>query len=152
MEPHSQPYFMLALTLLLVALNGFFVAAEFAMIRVRQTRIAELVGEGNVPARAVQNLLARLDTYLSATQLGVTLASLALGAIGEPAVAHILRGLFDTLGIGHDSASAHVIAIGLGFVLITFFHIIFGELLPKWWVIAHTERTALAVSRPCGYF
>ena len=143
---------MLALTLLLVALNAFFVAAEFAMIRIRQTRIAELVSEGNVPARAVRDLLARLDTYLSATQLGVTLASLALGAVGEPSVAHILRGLFDTLGIAHDSASAHVIAIGLGFVLITFFHIIFGELLPKWWVIAHTERTALAVSRPMRAF
>src|ERR1700712_3042729 len=99
MDPHSQPYLMLALTLLLVAFNGFFVAAEFALIRVRQTRIAELVSEGNVPARAVQNLMGRLDTYLSATQLGVTLASLALGAIGEPSVAHLLRGLFNTLGI-----------------------------------------------------
>jgi len=152
MDSHSQPLLMLALTLLLVALNGFFVAAEFAMIRVRQTRIAELVDEGNVPARAVLNLLSRLDTYLSGTQLGVTLASLALGAIGEPAVAHILRGLFAKLGISQQSASAHVIAIGLGFVLITFFHITFGELLPKWWVIAHTERTALAVSRPMRLF
>lgn len=152
MNQPSQPFLMLALTLLLVALNGFFVAAEFALIRVRQTRIAELVSEGNLPARAVQNLLGRLDTYLSATQLGVTLASLALGAIGEPAVAHILQGLFATLGIGPHSASAHVIAIGLGFVLITFFHIIFGELLPKWWVIAYTEQTALAVSRPMRLF
>jgi CBS domain containing-hemolysin-like protein len=152
MDPHSQPLFMLALTLLLVALNGFFVAAEFAMIRVRQTRIAELVSEGTVPARAVLNLLKRLDTYLSATQLGVTLASLALGAVGEPAVAHILSGVFSRLGIGQGSASAHIIAVGLGFVLITFFHIIFGELLPKWWVIAHTEQTALAVSRPMRLF
>ena len=152
MDPHSQPFLMLALTLLLVALNGFFVAAEFAMIRVRQTRIAELVSEGSVPARAVQDLLKRLDTYLSATQLGVTLASLALGAIGEPAVAHILAGFFAQVGIGQNSPSAHIVAVGLGFVLITFFHITFGELLPKWWVIAHTEQTALAVSRPMRLF
>ena len=155
MEPPSQQshdLLMLALTLALVAANGFFVAAEFALIRVRQTRIAELVEEGSVPARAVLDLLGRLDTYLSGTQLGVTLASLALGAVGEPAVAHLLRGLFETLGIGPQSASAHVIAIGLGFVLITFFHITFGELLPKWWVIAHTEKTALAVSRPMRLF
>ena len=143
---------MLALTLLLVALNGFFVAAEFALIRVRQTRIAELVSEGSVPAKAVLALLGRLDTYLSATQLGVTLASLALGAIGEPAVAHLLGGLFDKFSVGRQSPTAHIVAIGLGFTLITFFHIIFGELLPKWWVIAHTERTALAVSRPMRLF
>jgi len=155
MEPpssHSHDLLMLALTLLLVAGNAFFVAAEFALIRVRQTRIAELAEEGSVPARAVQDLLTRLDTYLSGTQLGVTLASLALGAVGEPAVAHLLRGLFQTIGIAPSSASAHVIAIGLGFVLITFFHITFGELLPKWWVIAHTEETALAVSRPMRLF
>ena len=152
MEPPSQPLLMLGLTLLLVALNGFFVAAEFALIRVRQTRIAELVDEGNVPARAVLSLMGRLDTYLSATQLGVTLASLALGAIGEPAVAHLLRGLFALTGIAPDSATAHFVAIALGFVLITFFHITFGELLPKWWVIAHTESTALAVSRPMRLF
>ncbi len=151
-SPQSHDLLMLALTLLLVAANGFFVAAEFALIRVRQTRIAELVEEGSVPARAVLNLLGRLDTYLSGTQLGVTLASLALGAVGEPAVAHLLHGLFVTLGIGPQSAPAHVIAIGLGFVLITFFHITFGELLPKWWVIAHTEKTALAVSRPMRLF
>ncbi len=143
---------MLALTLLLVAMNGFFVAAEFALIRVRQTRIAELVEQGSAPARSVQALLGRLDTYLSATQLGVTLASLALGAVGEPAVAHLLRGVFTSVGIAPASPSAHVVAIGLGFVLITFFHITFGELLPKWWVIAHTERTALAVSRPMRLF
>jgi len=152
MEPPSQPYLMLALTLVLVALNGFFVAAEFALIRVRQTRIAELVSEGNVPARAVQDLLKRLDTYLSGTQLGVTLASLALGAIGEPAVARILGSLFHAVGIDPSSSTAHLIALGLGFVVITFFHITFGELLPKWWVIAHTEKTALAVSRPMKLF
>ena len=89
---------------------------------------------------------------MSGTQLGVTLASLALGAVGEPSVAHLLRGLFATLGIGPTSGPARIIAIGLGFVLITFFHITFGELLPKWWVIAHTERTALAVSRPMRLF
>ena len=150
MEPPS--YLMLALTLLLVALNGFFVAAEFALIRVRQTRIAELAEGGSVPARAVQVLLKRLDTYLSATQLGVTLASLALGAVGEGTMTHLMSGFFASVGIDSHSRTAGIVAVGCGFVIITFFHIIFGELLPKWWVIAHTEQTALSVARPMRLF
>ena len=93
---HMDPFLKLGLTLFLVALNGFFVAAEFAFVRVRQTRIAELVERGVPAARVAQSLLGRLDTYLSATQLGVTLASLALGAIGEPAMATLLQRLFYT--------------------------------------------------------
>ncbi len=149
---NSQPLLMLTLTLLLVALNGFFVAAEFAMIRVRQTRIAELAEGGSVPAAAVLALLKRLDTYLSATQLGVTLASLALGAVGEETMTHLMGGAFRAAGISPDSGAAHIIAVALGFIIITFFHIVFGELLPKWWVIANTEATALAVSRPMRLF
>lgn len=147
-----SPYLSLGLTLLIVALNGFFVAAEFAFVRVRQTRIAELVESGNVRARMVQDLLKRIDTYLSATQLGVTIASLALGYIGEPAMAHALAPLFSLLGINSDSGRAHTIALALGFVLITSFHIVFGELLPKWWVIAHTEDSALFVAAPMRMF
>ncbi len=143
---------MLGLTLLLVAVNAFFVAAEFAFVRVRQTRIMELVEDGNRSARTAQTLLTRLDTYLSGTQLGVTLASLALGYIGEPAMAFLLGGLFARLGLNPHSHYAGAIAGGVGFVLITSFHIIFGELLPKWWVIAHTEGTALRVAAPMRLF
>ncbi|MEO7715099.1 MAG: hemolysin family protein [Capsulimonas sp.] len=141
-----EPFLKLGLTLLIVALNGFFVAAEFAFVRVRQTRIAELVESGNTRAKAVQGLLGRLDTYLSATQLGVTIASLALGYIGEPAMTEVLVPLFHAINLDKLVPNVHTIAVVLGFVVITSFHIIFGELLPKWWVIAHTEGTALGVA------
>jgi CBS domain containing-hemolysin-like protein len=142
----------MGLTLMIVALNGFFVAAEFAFVRIRQTRIAELVESGNSTARTVQDLLKRIDTYLSATQLGVTIASLALGYVGEPAVAHVLRPLFLLTGINPISSRATGLSLAVGFILITSFHIVFGELLPKWWVIAHTERTALFVAAPMRWF
>ena len=143
---------MLGLTLLLVAINGFFVAAEFALVRVRQTRIQELAEGGNRRAAKVQALMARLDTYLSATQLGVTLASLALGYIGEPAMSVVLGRGFHTVGIAENGRYASAVSVGLGFVIITSLHIIFGELLPKWWVIAHTEDTALTVAAPMRLF
>jgi CBS domain containing-hemolysin-like protein len=147
-----SPIEKLIITLLLVVLNGFFVAAEFAIIRVRQTRIAELVEQGISSARVVQTFLSRLDTYLSGTQLGVTLASLALGAVGEPAMADLLEPLFHRIGLASSSHQAHAIAVLFGFVIITTLHIIFGELLPKWWVIAHTEKTALRLAPPMRLF
>jgi CBS domain containing-hemolysin-like protein len=148
----DDPLLKLALTLFLVAVNGFFVAAEFAFVRVRQTRIAELASDGNAGAEIVRTLMRRLDTYLSATQLGVTLASLAIGAIGEPTVARLLSHLFRAIGITAHKETLDVVALTLGFLLITIFHIVFGELLPKWWVIAHTERSALGVARPMRLF
>jgi len=129
MEPHSttpHPYFLLGLTLLLVAVNGFFVAAEFALVRVRQTRILELAEDGNRRAVNVQSLLSRLDTYLSATQLGVTLASLALGAIGGPAMKVVLLHAADALHLPFAGRYTQPIAVGFGFVIITSLHIIFG--------------------------
>ncbi|MGO8670267.1 MAG: hemolysin family protein [Capsulimonadaceae bacterium] len=147
-----SPYLSVGLTLLLVALNGFFVAAEFAFVRIRQTRIAELVEAGSARARTAQELIARIDTYLSGTQLGVTIASLALGYVGEPAAMRLFEPLFRLTHISPVSTRAHILALGCGFILITSFHIVFGELLPKWWVIAHTERTALAVAGPMRVF
>ena len=122
-----SPILNLAITLLLVALNAFFVAAEFAIIRVRQTRIQELVEQGSAGAKAVESFLARLDTYLSGTQLGVTLASLALGAIGEPAMAQLLTPLFHAVGMGSRADKVPpTVAILVGFIIITTLHIIFG--------------------------
>jgi CBS domain containing-hemolysin-like protein len=152
MDTHLQALARLAVTFLLVAANGFFVAAEFALIRIRQTRVAELVEDGNARAKQVQDLQSRLDTYLSGTQLGVTLASLALGYIGESAVGDLLAPLFLFLHIPMSPERLTEIAFVAGFFLITSFHIVFGELLPKWWVIAHTERTALAVAGPMKFF
>lgn len=138
----------LTFVIFLIALNGFFVAAEFAIIRARQTRITELVEQGNKEAMAVNSFLSKLDTYLSATQLGVTLASLAIGAIGASAAAALIRSLFVSLGISVTTGRAEAIAVLIGFIIITFLHVIFGELLPKWWVIAHSEPTVLAVAFP----
>jgi CBS domain containing-hemolysin-like protein len=146
-----SPYLSLFLTILLVGLNAFFVAAEFAFVRIRQTRVAELVESGNAKARTAQDLLKRIDTYLSATQIGVTGASLALGYIGEPAVTHFLDPIFRLIGLNPASGKAHAAGLAVGFILITSFQVVFGELLPKWWVIAHTEDTALFVAGPMRF-
>ena len=151
MDTHLQAYIRLGISLVLIALNGFFVAAEFALIRIRQTRVAELAQDGNAKAKQarakqVQALQSRLDTYLSATQLGVTIASLALGYIGESAMADVLKPVFEMAHFPISDKMAENIAFGVGLFIITCFHIIFGELLPKWWVIAHTEGTALSVA------
>ncbi|HEY3379196.1 MAG TPA: hemolysin family protein [Armatimonadota bacterium] len=139
---------LLAATLALIALNGFFVATEFALIRVRSTRIKELEEHGNIAAKSISFALEHLDAYLSVTQLGITLASLGLGWIGEPAVAHgIVQPLFNLLGI---SAPVMVTTVSLviAFVLITYGHIVLGELAPKWLVIQRAERVALWVAPP----
>src|SRR5215207_5649603 len=116
---------------LLVALNGFFVAGEFALVKVRKTRIDQLVEEGKKSARTVQNELNHLDNYIAATQLGITLASLALGWIGEPALAGLVEPLVEAIA-GHEAAGiSHTIAFIISFALITIFHIVLGELVPK---------------------
>ena len=137
--------------LLLVALNGFFVLAEFAIVKVRATRLEQLAAAGNANARIAREILSRLDAYLAATQLGVTLASLALGWIGEPAFAHLLVPLVG--GPGWLSAAAvHGTAVVLSFLLITFLHVLLGELAPKFIAIGHSESMALFVARPMRMF
>jgi len=115
----------------LVAANGFFVAAEFGLVKVRQTRIDELAAEGINVAKVVQDQLRHLDSYIAATQLGITLASLALGWIGE---------------------LAHSAAMAISFSLITMFHIVLGELVPKSIALQRSEGTALFVARPLYLF
>src|SRR5262245_8917829 len=116
--------------LLLVALNGFFVLAEFAIVKVRASRLEQLVAAGDSNARIAREIVARLDAYLAATQMGVTLASLGLGWIGEPAFAHLIGYVVD--GPGWLSAAAvHGTAVVLAFLLITFLHVLLGELAPK---------------------
>src|SRR3954470_8934133 len=115
----------------LVAANGFFVAGEFALVKVRKTRVDQLVAEGRSGARVVQQQIGHLDSYIAATQLGITLASLALGWIGEPALAGLIdRGIELVTGqSAHEAAEG--VAIGISFALITGFHIVLGELVPK---------------------
>ena len=142
---------MLALVVFLVLLNGFFVAAEFAIVKVRSTQLAGRVKKGDHRAKRAQHIVDHLDAYLSATQLGITLASLGLGWIGEPAVAHLIEG--PLLGMGVVSpAVVHTLAFTIAFSIITMMHIIAGELAPKSLAIQRPERVTLLVARPLHIF
>ena len=136
----------------LVATNGFFVAAEFGLVKVRHTRIDELAAEGKRTARVVQDELRHLDNYIAATQLGITLASLALGWIGEPSLAHLIEPLFSFVGGTAATELAHSVAIAISFFLITMFHIVLGELVPKSIALQRSEETTLFVARPLYLF
>ncbi len=139
----------LALVVVLVSINGFFVAAEFSLVSVRKTRIAERVSRGDTGAKAVQRAIEDPDRFIAATQLGITLASLGLGWIGEPALAHLLEPLLAWLPGEIAGVAAHIAAGGaLAFILITGMHVIIGELMPKSIALQRTERTALLVARP----
>jgi CBS domain containing-hemolysin-like protein len=136
----------------LVLANGFFVAAEFALVSVRKSRVAELVSERRTHARALQRATDQLDAYLAATQLGITISSLALGWVGEPALAHLIIPALGFLPDPVGTTAAHTIAVVISFVLITAMHIVLGELAPKSLALQRSERTALAVVRPLGVF
>lgn len=144
--------FRLALVILFVFLNGFFVASEFALVGVRKTRIQTLIKQGNKSAEAVSKALDQLDHYISSTQLGITIASIALGWIGEPALAHIFLPLFSFLPDNAAVITSHTVAVILAFSIITFLHIVFGELAPKTIALQTAEKTALTVIRPLDLF
>jgi CBS domain containing-hemolysin-like protein len=135
----------------LIALNGFFVAAEFALVRVRETRIVQLEQEGSAQAQVVRNALHDLDTYLSVCQVGITIASLGLGWVGEPAVSALLRPGFEAVGIINERL-VELISVVLGFAVITYAHLVFGEQAPKYFSIQRAEGTALWISRPLRLF
>jgi CBS domain containing-hemolysin-like protein len=137
--------------LLLIFLNGFFVASEFALVKVRSSQLDLLEEEGNRRAGLAKHVIANLDAYLSATQLGVTLASLALGWIGQPYVASLLTPLLSHIGIT-SPAVVDGIAITLAFALITYFHIVLGELTPKTVSIRKALQTSLWISAPLHLF
>lgn len=145
--------FQLILVFILVLLNGFFVASEFALVGVRKTRIEELVRKGNRSAKMVQKSIAHLDTFISATQLGITLASLALGWIGEPAIASFLEPFFDDFLPDRLALfSSHSAAIAIAFSTITFLHIVLGELAPKTIALQRAEATSLLIIGPLTLF
>ncbi|MBE2228901.1 MAG: HlyC/CorC family transporter [Ignavibacteria bacterium] len=134
----------------LVLANAFFVAAEFAIVKVRSTQIQTLAEKQN-RAKMAMKLISHLDEYLSATQLGITITSLALGWIGEPVTAKILAPLMTALGIDNPNV-VHTISIITGFVLITFLHIVLGELAPKSMAIRYAKATTLFVANPLNIF
>jgi CBS domain containing-hemolysin-like protein len=137
----------------LVVVNGLFVAAEFALVAVRKTRVEELVNQKVKGAKAVAAALHRLDRTIAATQLGVTLASIGLGFVGEPALAALLSPLFHWLfGPTLHGIITHTVATVLAFLLITFLHVVFGELIPKSMALQDADDAALWLSRPLNVF
>ncbi|GCF14380.1 cobalt transporter [Haloarcula mannanilytica] len=139
----------LVLALFLVGLNGFFVAAEFAFVRVRGTSVDQLAEEGRAGSGSLQAVMTDLDNYLAVTQLGITLASLGLGWVGEPAVAALLE---PVLAPVLPESLLHLVAFAVGFSIITFLHVVFGELAPKTFAIARTEQLSLWLAPPMKFF
>lgn len=139
----------LVIVFLLVLANGFFVASEFALVGVRRSRIVTLAATGNKRAQRLLELVDHLNAYISATQLGITLASLALGWIGEPAIANLLEAPLK----GRVSETVlHTISFTIAFSIITFLHIVLGELAPKTVALERAEKTALAIALPMQIF
>lgn len=143
----------LAVVFLLVLANAFFVASEFALIAVRRSRIDEMAEAGERRARNVQKALTHLDRYIAGTQLGVTFASLALGWVGEPAIAVVLDGFLQLFGLQPAPAGVHTtVSLGVGFFILTFLHIVFGELAPKTVALLNPEGVSKFVSSPLILF
>lgn len=138
--------------LFLVAANGFFVAAEFSLVAVRRSRVIELVNAGRHNASALKRAVDNLDANLAATQLGITISSLALGWIGEPALAHLIEPWLSALPGTLATVGSHAIAVAISFIIITTLHIVLGELAPKSLALQRSEGTALWVVRPLGLF
>jgi CBS domain containing-hemolysin-like protein len=135
--------------LALVVLNGFFVAAEFAFVRIRGTSVEQLAEEGRPGAGTLQEVMENLDDYLATTQLGITIASLGLGWVGEPAVAALIEPVLESV---LPTNLIHLVAFAIGFSIITFLHVVFGELAPKTLAIAQTERLSLFLAPPMKLF
>jgi CBS domain containing-hemolysin-like protein len=138
----------LVAVVLLVLANAFFVSAEFALVSVRRTRVAELVGRGSRPARWVQRALRNPDKVIAATQLGITLASLGLGWIGEPALAGLLEPVINLFPPALRPEASYGVAAGIAFAAITFLHVVVGELAPKSIALQNPEKTSLFVAQP----
>jgi putative hemolysin len=142
----------LAAVIVLVLANGFFVAAEFAIVAVRRSRLEQLASEGVRSAQVARDVVRHLDRYIAACQLGITMASLGLGWMGEPALARQLEPALAPLAGRFAFATAHGIAIGVAFTVITALHIVLGELAPKGLALQHPEGTTLWVARPLRWF
>ena len=142
----------LLLALFLVVLNGFFVAAEFSIVKVRYSQIQLKAADGNSMAKQAEHIIKHLDEYLSATQLGITLASLALGFVGESALHHIFENLFNYFNLPVAASTLTTIALVSSFLLITVMHIVFGELIPKSLAIRKSEATTMFIAMPLRVF
>jgi CBS domain containing-hemolysin-like protein len=137
-------------SLLLVALNGLFVAAEFAFVKIRATQVDRLVREGKTSAGLVQNATAKIDQYLAVCQLGITICSLGIGALAEPTIARLIEPSFEEWGV--PQAFVHPVALGIALFIASFFHVVFGELAPKTLAIQRPEGTSLFVAPFMQFF
>jgi CBS domain containing-hemolysin-like protein len=144
-------FWKVLLVLVLVLLNGFFVAAEFALVRIRETQLDTLVAKGNRRAKVARSIVAHLNSYLSATQLGITMASLGLGWAGEPVFATLLSPLLSLLNVESEPVRRSL-AFAVGFTVLTFLHISAGELAPKWMAIQSPLPISLSVASPLKWF
>lgn len=140
--------FNLTIIILLLFSNGFFVASEFAMVKVRKTRVEQLVKEGDDNAKLALEAIKDLDKFIAAVQLGVTISSIGLGWVGEGTLARIIEPLFVFLPGVSATVATHTVSATVAFALITFLHVVLGELIPKSIALEYTERTALWVARP----
>ena len=136
----------------LVALNGFFVAAEFSLVSLRGTKIEEMVQRGVKGAKAVEAATTKLDRTIAATQLGITLASIILGWVAEPPLARLIEPMFSFIPAGWHVSAVHSVATGLALLFVTFMHVVFGEFIPKSLAIQSAESTALWVASPLNVF
>ncbi len=148
MEESGSLIFNLFVIAFLLFSNGFFVASEFAMVKVRKTRIEQLVNEGHANAKIALEAIKDLDKFIAAVQLGVTISSIGLGWVGEGTIARIIEPLFAFLpGISQNIAT-HTVSVSIAFALITFLHVVIGELIPKSIALEFPEQTALVIARP----
>ena len=150
MESIAVSGLLLFAALVLVALNGLFVAAEFAFVKIRASKVEEMVREGKASAGIVREAIENLDGYLAVCQLGITIASLGLGALGEPAIATLIEPLLEPLGV--SEGTLHAVAFLVGFGIITFLHVVFGELAAKSFAIAKPEGTSRLVAPFMKFF
>ena len=134
----------------LLFVNGFFVAAEFALVKVRKTRLEQLCNDGNSKAKTVLKLVDNMNKMLAAAQLGVTIASIALGWVAEATIVQLITPIIKILPLGH--MAAHAIAVPISFLLVTYFHVLLGEQLPKCLALKHTESLALMIATPMDMF
>lgn len=151
MHPSSDSFLMISLAIFFVLLNAFFVLSEFAIVKIRKSRLEELSKEKVPNAKLALEMSNNLDTYLSATQLGITLSSLALGWIGEPAVARVIEGPISKY-FGDNQILVHTISFAIAFTIITLLHVVLGELVPKSVAIAKPEKSTLRIARPLYIF
>jgi len=148
MDGIGSIFFNLFVIAILLFSNGFFVAAEFSMVSVRKTRIAQLTNEGNFSAKIVMEAITDLDKFIAAVQLGVTISSIGLGWVGEATLVRMIEPLFGFLPAHYQLAAAHTVSVAIAFSLITVLHVVIGELMPKSIALQFPERTVLLIALP----